>query len=88
MKIWSLRQNEKVILPNYSNVSTTVWLHHFECDETFGEKVKKELNKDAVFCFNEILYRSFYNTAAVRSLNTSIRKSPKFDDDDILSTAE
>ena len=43
------------ILLSCSYVSTTVWMHHMDFDETLGEKVRWKLHKDAICYFKQIL---------------------------------
>ena len=50
------------ILPSCSHVSTTVWLHYLDSEETSGESARE----DAAFCLKEILEAAPYKTAAVR----------------------
>ena len=55
-----------------SRVSTILWLHHMDFDETLVEKVRWELHKDAVGCSEQILERAPYKTAAVWSLTSDL----------------
>ena len=43
------------ILPSCSYVSTTLWLHHLDSNETIGENARWELHEDAVYSFKQIL---------------------------------
>ena len=64
------------ILPNCSSVSTTVWLHHLNLQKTLREKSRWELNKDAVYCFEQIQEASPYKTAAIRPLVSNLTYDP------------
>ena len=39
----------------YPRLISTVWLHYQDTDKTIGEKSREELNKNAMFCFEQIL---------------------------------
>ena len=51
--------------PSFGRVSTVVWLHFWESIETFGEKARWELHKDAKRCCEQILEAAFYKTTVV-----------------------
>ena len=51
------------ILPNYSCVSIAVLLHHLDSNETFGEKLRRELRKDAAWYFERIIEVALYKIA-------------------------
>ena len=43
------------MLPSFGRASPTVWLHHFDFNETLGEKDRCELFKNATYCFEQTL---------------------------------
>ena len=55
MEIWSLWQNKMRSLPSCSHVSTIIWLHHFNFNETSRWKAWWKLQKNAICCFELIL---------------------------------
>ena len=64
------------ILPSGSHVSTIVWLHHLDLNETRGRNARWELHKDTVNCLEHILEVSLYKTAAVRPLTAHLTSHP------------
>ena len=52
------------ILPIYSCISTTVWLHHLDSNKALREKARWELYKDDADCL-EILEAASHKEAAV-----------------------
>ena len=63
---WPLPRSGRItewILIGFSGVSTTVWLYHFDTNETHEEKAWKELRKNAPCCFEQILEEAAYKTA-------------------------
>ena len=53
------------ILPSGSHVSTVVWLHHLEFNESPGEKARWELYKDGTCCLEQVLEAVPHKTAAL-----------------------
>ena len=49
-----------------SCVSTNVCMHYLDTNEIYGEKVRWELYKNAVYCFEQTLGATLPKTAAVR----------------------
>ena len=49
-------------------VGVTLWRHHLDSNETFGDKAWWELHKDAACCFEQIMKAAPNKTAAVRPL--------------------
>ena len=60
------------ILPSSSHVSIAVWLHHFDFNETPGEKARLELHKNATCSFQQILEAECYKTAAVQQITSHL----------------
>ena len=60
LEVWSLCFNKRGIPPSLSCVSTTLWLHHFDSDESPVEKAWWELYEDAIYCFEQILEAAPY----------------------------
>ena len=53
------------ILPSCSHVNITVWLLHWDLNETLGEEARWELHKDVVNHFEQILKAGPHKTAAI-----------------------
>ena len=51
-------------LPSCRYVSTTVWLHHLDCNEKHREKARWEIGKDAAHFFEQILEVALYKRAS------------------------
>ena len=60
----------------YVRVSTILWLHHLEFNETHGEKYKWELYEDDAYCFIQILEAVLYKTTAVQLLTSYLTNHP------------
>ena len=60
----------------HASISTTVWMHHLDSNETCGEKARWELNENAVYSFEQILEATLYKTAVVWSLTSHLRNNP------------
>ena len=61
------------ILPSWRHVSTTVWLHHFDSDETLEEKKLDGIYAGMLIdVFKKILLTISYKLVVVRSLTSHI----------------
>ena len=63
-------------LPSNGCVSTTVWMHHLDANETHGEKVRWKLHKKATCCFKQILEAIPNKAALVRLLTAHLTNHP------------
>ena len=55
-----------------AGISTIVWLHHLDSNETFAEKDRWELHKNTVCYSEQILEVAPYKTAAIRPLTSHL----------------
>ena len=76
MEMWSLWLNKTGILLCSTRVSPIVWLHHLDFNESPGEKAGRELLKDAVCGFKQILEVTPDKTTAVQPLTTHLTNYP------------
>ena len=64
------------VFPSCSHVSTTVWLHHLNPNETIQEKARWELNKAAACSFEQILVTAPYKIVVVWPLISHLTNHP------------
>ena len=70
------------ILPSCRHVSTTVWLHHLDFNEMFGDKKARwEVHKGAECCFEQNLNAAPYWTAVAQPFISHLEQN-------MLGTAE
>ena len=53
-------------LPSSGCVNSTVWMHHMDADETYREKARRELHKNAMSYIEQILEATSHETTVVR----------------------
>ena len=54
------------LLPNSGPVDTAIWMHYMDANKTDGEKAWRQLHKNAVCNFEQVLEITSYKAAAVR----------------------
>ena len=64
------------VLPSYSHVSTTVWMHYLNFNEMPGEKDRRKLHKNAVGSLEQILKAVTHKTAVVWPLTYYLINHP------------
>ena len=62
--------------PSCSHVSTILWLPHMDFNKALRQKVRWELHKDVVCCFEQILEAAPHKTAAVWPFASHLSNNP------------
>ena len=77
--IWKYDCSDKKIgfLPSCDCVSTIVEMHHLVSNEMHGEKARRELHKDTMGCYKQILEATPFKTAVLQSLTFNLQNHPK-----------
>ena len=47
-------------------VDTAIWMHHFDANETAGEKARRQLHKNAARNIEQVLEATPHKTPAIR----------------------
>ena len=63
-------------LPSCGCVNTTVWIYHMDVNKMHKEKARWELNKNATFCFEQVLEATPHKTATIQSLPSHLKNHP------------
>ena len=65
MEVGPDRLNETQFLPSGGRVNTAIWMHHMDADKTDGDKAWRQLHKNAVRNFEQVLEVTPHKIAAV-----------------------
>ena len=65
MEVRPVRLDKTQFFPSSGRVDTAIWVYHVDANLTYGEKVWRQLHKNAMSCIEQILEATPYKTAAV-----------------------
>ena len=73
--------------PSSGRVGTAVWMHYMDANKTYGEKVSRQLNKNAASNIEEVLEAAPHKASVVKPLATHHKKLSKLDEPDMRDPA-
>ena len=77
--IWKSDQTVKIkrsFFPSSGRIDTAIWMHYMDANKTAGEKVRRQLHKNAASNIEQVLEAASHKTAAVRPLTTHHKNNP------------